>query len=42
MLGATLLAIFIVPVLFVTITKLAYGKKQLAKIRAEATDKLSE
>jgi HAE1 family hydrophobic/amphiphilic exporter-1 len=42
MLGATILAIFIVPVLFVTITKLAYGKKQLAKIRAEATDKLSE
>ncbi|MDB5209805.1 MAG: transporter, hydrophobe/amphiphile efflux family [Sediminibacterium sp.] len=42
MLGATILAIFIVPVLFVTITKLAYGKKQLAKIKAEATDKLSE
>lgn len=42
MLGATILAIFIVPVLFVTITKLAYGKKQLAKIKAAATDKLSE
>ncbi len=42
MLGATLLAIFIVPVLFVTITKLAYGKKQLEKIKAAATDKLSE
>jgi len=42
MLGATLLAIFIVPVLFVTITKLAYGKKQLQQIRAGATDKLSE
>ncbi len=42
MLGATLLAIFIVPVLFVTISKLAYGKKQLAKIQAEATGKLSE
>jgi HAE1 family hydrophobic/amphiphilic exporter-1 len=42
MLGATLLAIFIVPVLFATITRLSYGKKQLAKIRAEATDKLSE
>jgi HAE1 family hydrophobic/amphiphilic exporter-1 len=42
MFGATLLAIFIVPVLFATITRLAYGKKQLAKIRAEATDKLSE
>jgi HAE1 family hydrophobic/amphiphilic exporter-1 len=42
MLGATILAIFIVPVLFVTISKLAYGKKELAKIRAAATDKLSE
>jgi HAE1 family hydrophobic/amphiphilic exporter-1 len=42
MLGATLLAIFIVPVLFVTITKLSYGKKELARIRANATDKLSE
>ena len=42
MLGATLLAIFIVPVLFVTISKLAYGKKQLAKIQAAATEKFSE
>ncbi|MES2005748.1 MAG: multidrug efflux RND transporter permease subunit [Bacteroidota bacterium] len=42
MLSATILAIFIVPVLFVTISKLAYGKKQLAKIKAAATDKLSE
>jgi HAE1 family hydrophobic/amphiphilic exporter-1 len=43
MLGATLLAIFIVPVLFVTISKLAYGKKQLAKIKAATTtDKLAE
>jgi HAE1 family hydrophobic/amphiphilic exporter-1 len=42
MLGATLLAIFLVPVLFVTITKLAFGKKELARLRAEATSKLSE
>ena len=42
MLGATLLAIFIVPVLFVTITKIAYNKKQLQKIKESATDKLSE
>jgi len=42
MLGATLLAIFIVPVLFVTITRLSYGKKQLEKIKANATNKLSE
>lgn len=34
MLAATLLAIFIVPVLFVTITKIVYGKK-IAKERAE-------
>lgn len=32
MLSATLLAIFIVPVLFVTITKLAYGKKKLTEM----------
>lgn len=34
MLAATLLAIFIVPVLFVTITRLAYGKKKLAELQA--------
>lgn len=34
MLIATLLAIFIVPVLFVVITKLAYGKKKLAALKA--------
>ncbi|GGG91396.1 multidrug efflux RND transporter permease subunit [Parapedobacter pyrenivorans] len=33
MLIATLLAIFIVPVLFVLITKLAYGKKKLAALQ---------
>lgn len=34
MAGATLLAIFIVPVLFVVITKLAYGKKKLAELES--------
>ncbi|RYE17462.1 MAG: hydrophobe/amphiphile efflux-1 family RND transporter, partial [Sphingobacteriales bacterium] len=33
MLAATFLAIFAVPVLYVVITKLAYGKKQLAALR---------
>ncbi len=36
MLAATLLAIFFVPVLYVTITKLAYGKKKLAEIQVNA------
>ncbi|MDJ1503053.1 multidrug efflux RND transporter permease subunit [Xanthocytophaga agilis] len=35
MLSATLLAIFFVPVLYVTITKLAYGKKKLAEMQAQ-------
>jgi len=34
MLAATLLAIFFVPVLFVLITRLAYGKKKLAELQA--------
>ncbi len=34
MLAATLLAVFIVPVLFVTITKIAYGKEKLAELEA--------
>lgn len=34
MLSATIFAIFIVPVLFVLITKLAYGKKKLAELEA--------
>lgn len=34
MLSATLLAIFIVPVLFVLITRFAYGKKKLAELQA--------
>lgn len=33
MLAATLLGIFVVPVLYVAITKLAYGKEGLAKLR---------
>jgi HAE1 family hydrophobic/amphiphilic exporter-1 len=35
MLAATLLAIFIVPVLFVLITKIAYSKKKLATLEEE-------
>ena len=38
MLAATSLAIFIVPVLFVTITRLAYGKEKLAELTANAND----
>lgn len=34
MLAATFLAIFFVPVLYVTITKIAYGKKTLAELEA--------
>ncbi len=34
MLAATTLAIFIVPVLFVLITRLSYGKKKLAELKA--------
>jgi len=32
--AATFLAIFFVPVLFVVITRLAYGKKKLAELEA--------
>ncbi len=35
MLAATFLAIFVVPVLYVVITRLAYGKKGLAELRAK-------
>ncbi len=38
MLGATLLGIFIVPVLFVMITRMAYGRKQLAEMQKTITD----
>jgi HAE1 family hydrophobic/amphiphilic exporter-1 len=34
MLAATILAIFIVPVLFILITRLAYGKEKLAELQA--------
>jgi HAE1 family hydrophobic/amphiphilic exporter-1 len=36
MLSATTLAIFIVPVLFVLITRFSYGKKKLAALKAQA------
>ncbi|SHK76740.1 hydrophobic/amphiphilic exporter-1, HAE1 family [Reichenbachiella agariperforans] len=36
MLAATFLAIFIVPVLYIVITKLAYGKKGLEELQAKA------
>lgn len=35
MIAATSLAIFIVPVLYVAITRIAYGKKKLAELRAK-------
>lgn len=38
MLAATFLAIFVVPVLYVVITRLAYGKKGLAELRAKGGD----
>jgi HAE1 family hydrophobic/amphiphilic exporter-1 len=38
MFAATLLAIFIVPVLFVTITRFAYGKKKFAKLKQQSPD----
>jgi HAE1 family hydrophobic/amphiphilic exporter-1 len=38
MLAATLLAIFVVPVLFVTITRLAYGKKKLEQLRKQSPE----
>lgn len=42
MLAATLLAIFIVPVLFITITRIAYGKKKLAEMEHKALEKGDE
>ena len=38
MLAASSLAIFIVPVLFVVITKLSYGKKKLAYLLSHHTE----
>jgi HAE1 family hydrophobic/amphiphilic exporter-1 len=42
MLAATSLAIFIVPVLFVVISHIAYGKKKLAEFRSHASTALDE
>jgi HAE1 family hydrophobic/amphiphilic exporter-1 len=36
MLSATFLAIFFVPVLYVVITKIAYGKKELKRLEDNA------
>ena len=38
MLAATMLAIFFVPVLFVTITRIAYSKEDMERLRREAQD----
>jgi hydrophobic/amphiphilic exporter-1 (mainly G- bacteria), HAE1 family len=38
MLAATMLAIFIVPVLFVTITRIAYSKEELAELKRKALE----
>jgi hydrophobic/amphiphilic exporter-1 (mainly G- bacteria), HAE1 family len=40
MLAATMLAIFIVPVLFVTITRIAYSKEELEKLKKQAQEQL--
>lgn len=42
MLGATLLGIFIVPVLFVVITRLTYGKKKLAELKANQNTEMND
>ncbi|PWT98619.1 MAG: hydrophobe/amphiphile efflux-1 family RND transporter [Bacteroidetes bacterium] len=42
MIAATVLAIFIVPVLFVLISKIAYGKKKLEKLRLKAEEDSSQ
>lgn len=42
MLAATMLAIFIVPVLYVTITRIAYGKKKLEELERNRTQGQSE
>jgi hydrophobic/amphiphilic exporter-1 (mainly G- bacteria), HAE1 family len=39
MLAATMLAIFIVPVLFVTISRIAYSKEELEKLKREAEER---
>ena len=42
MLAATMLAIFIVPVLFVTITRLAYSQEELAELKRKALEQKAE
>jgi hydrophobic/amphiphilic exporter-1 (mainly G- bacteria), HAE1 family len=42
MIFATGLAIFIVPVLFVVITRLSYGKKELERLKTEASANIEE
>jgi HAE1 family hydrophobic/amphiphilic exporter-1 len=42
MLGATFLGIFIVPVLFVLITRLTYGKKKLAELQANRNTEIND
>ncbi|WP_299760732.1 multidrug efflux RND transporter permease subunit [uncultured Pontibacter sp.] len=42
MLAATFLAIFVVPVLYVVITRVAYGKKGLAELRARGNGRPDE
>ncbi|MHC2992264.1 RND transporter [Pontibacter sp. HJ8] len=42
MLAATFLAIFVVPVLYVVITRIAYGKKGLAALRAQGNNRPDE
>jgi HAE1 family hydrophobic/amphiphilic exporter-1 len=42
MLAATGLAIFIVPVLFVVITRLSYGEKKLQELKAQASSNIEE
>jgi HAE1 family hydrophobic/amphiphilic exporter-1 len=42
MIFATGLAIFIVPVLFVVITRLSYGKKELERLKSEASANIEE
>jgi hydrophobic/amphiphilic exporter-1 (mainly G- bacteria), HAE1 family len=42
MIFATGLAIFIVPVLFVVITKVSYGQKKLQDLKAQASSNIEE
>jgi len=42
MLAATSLAIFVVPVLYVVVTRLAYGRKKLAALQVQASQSRPE